>query len=72
MTTNEAKQLLEERGYYTECLWATTDVQAQYKCTEKEAQEILSAALNNECITEQIFATIKDLAEEKGFEPNNE
>lgn len=67
MTIEEAKDFLHSKGYYADCLWTTWDVQHLYECTEEEAQSILDGALNNEWITEQIFATIKDLAEDKGL-----
>lgn len=67
MTIQEAKDFLQSQGYYVGNLWSTVDVTDMYPCTEEEAQFILDGALDNEGITEQIFASIKDLAEDKGL-----
>lgn len=55
---DEARNLLKDRGYYTDNLWMTEDVKMNYHCTESEAQEILDAALNNEATFQQIWDAI--------------
>lgn len=67
MTTEEARELLRANGFFTDNLWHISDVKDNYKCTDEEAQSILDGALTNGWIMEQIFATIKDLAEDKGL-----
>lgn len=71
MTIEEAKRFLEEQGYYTECLWRISDVQLYWKCTDDEAQEILSQAFNSERITEEILFSIDHSAMDMGLERTN-
>ena len=59
-STEHAKQVLKDAGYYTDNLWHVSDVLNYHYCTDNKAQEILNKALTNEWITEQINAQIKN------------
>lgn len=64
----KAKQILREAGYFVDNLWHVDDVKAQTNCTDDEqAQEILSFALTDGYITEQIFDLIITEAAEQGL-----
>ena len=58
ITIESAKQFLKDNGYYTDILWCVDDVKSKYNCTDKQAQEVLNSALNNECTMEQIWFAI--------------
>lgn len=62
----EAKEVLRNAGFFVDNLWSVNDV--SYKCDDETAQDILNGALTNEWILEQIFSTIRDLAEDEGLE----
>ena len=64
---HNAKEVLREAGYFVDNLWNITDVQGRFKCDDDTAQGILSDALTNEWITEQIHRTIEDTAMDMGF-----
>jgi hypothetical protein len=68
MTTEQAKEVLRNAGYYVDNLWRVEDVKGTYKCDDDTAQDILNGALTNGWITEQIFSTIRDLAEDEELE----
>jgi len=70
-TIEQAKQVLKDNGYYVGNLWSVDDVQANYNCTEEEAQEVLDGALNNDATMEQIWYAIDFHAEEIGLTKNN-
>lgn len=71
-SVEEAKAYLTEQGYYTGKLWCVEDVQANYDCTEEEAQDVLDGALNNEATMEQIWYAINYHAENYGLERKKE
>ena len=58
ISSEDLRNELELRGYYTENLWHVDDVFQKYDCEPEEAQEILNSSLTNEWITEKIFQTI--------------
>lgn len=64
----KAKAILRNAGYFVDNLWSVNDVKDRFKCDDDTAQDILNGALTNEWISEQIFYTIKDLAEDEGLE----
>jgi len=64
----DAKEVLRNAGFFVDNLWSVEDVKSSYKCDDDTAQDILNGALTNEWISEQIFSTIKDLAEDEGLE----
>jgi hypothetical protein len=59
----EAKKFLEKEGYFVDNLWCIEDVMLNYDCTEEEAQEVLSNALQNDATMQQIWEAISYKAE---------
>ena len=59
----EAKKFLEKEGYFVDNLWCVEDVMLNYDCTEEEAQEVLSNALQNDATMQQIWEAISYKAE---------
>ena len=65
LTTEQLKDELTRRGYYTNNLWHIDDVKAKYECEDdSEAQEVLDSALTNEATMDQIWFAIRFHAEE--------
>lgn len=65
---HNAKEVLREAGYFVDNLWSIHDVKLRFAVFDDEdAQGILSDALTNEWITEQIIRTIEDTAMDMGF-----
>ena len=67
MNVKQARVHLEINGFYVHNLWQVEDVKRNFECTDDEAQDVLDAALTNDYITEQIFNSIRDVAEAKGL-----
>ena len=64
---HNAKEVLREAGYFVDNLWSIDDVKLRFAVFDDEdAQGILSDALTNEWITEQIHRTIEDTAMDMG------
>lgn len=61
MNVEEAKQVLEDNGYYVGNLWHIEDVKVYGDVSDDDAYNILDSALTNEWIMEQINVTISDL-----------
>lgn len=74
LTTEQLKDELTSRGYYTGNLWHIDDVQSRRKATDDEAQDVLDEVLQGSWVIEQIFECIDDCADEKGLimENNNQ
>jgi len=64
LTTEQLKDELTRRGYYTGNLWCIDDVQGRFEATDDEAQDVLDDALQGSWIIEQIFECIDDCAKE--------
>lgn len=62
MTTEQAKQLLRDAGYYVDNLWHIDDVMGRFECNEQEAQEVLNGALTNSHVMETIHYVIEAYA----------
>jgi len=62
-----AKNLLEENGYQVYNLWCIDDVKHKWKCTDKEAMNVLIGALQNDATMEQIWFAIDVHAESDGL-----
>jgi len=61
----EARQFLQEQGYFTDNLWTKWDVQDRYpQVTDEQAQEVLKMCLTNEWIMEQVYVSISDYVED--------
>ena len=58
-----ARQVLKRNGYFTENLWQVADVQADYQCTEQEAQDLLYRALTSMDVMDSIWFAIRFKAE---------
>ena len=58
-----AREVLKRNGYFTENLWQVADVQADYQCTEQEAQDLLYRALTNEDVMQSVWFAIRFEAE---------
>jgi len=63
-----AKKVLRDYGYYTSNLWHVEDVKAKFKCSDDEAQAVLSKAMQNDATMEQIWFSIGFHGEESGLE----
>jgi hypothetical protein len=68
----EAKALLKRHGYQTDNLWNITDVKGIFNCTDGQAHKLLTDSLTNEATMEQIWFSIKELGNLKGYKPVNE
>ena len=64
LTTEQLKEELTRRGYYTGNLWRIDDVQNRFEATDDEAQDVLDGVLQGSWIIEQIFECIDDCANE--------
>ncbi len=62
LTTQELKNELTSRGYYTENLWHIDDVKIRFEATDDQAQDVLDEVLQGEWIIGQIFESIDDYA----------
>jgi len=45
----EAKEFLESKNFYTDCMWHTKDVTDIYDCSDEEAYQILDLVLGSDC-----------------------
>lgn len=65
---HNAREVLRNAGFFVDDLWHVDDVKGRFQVFDNEdAQDILSYALTNEWIMEQIHYSIGSIAEEKGF-----
>ena len=69
---DEAKRLLESKGYYLGNLWQVDDVKYKFDCTDEQAYEVLDDALQNDATMEQIWYAINFHAEDNGLELKEE
>lgn len=67
-TNKQMREGLRNNGYHTETLWHVTDVTDRYECTELEAYELLTIALDT--TIEEINNEIDYRAEGK-YKPKN-
>lgn len=65
VSTQDLRDELALRGYFTENLWHINDVMNRYECDADEAMDILESALENEFIVEKIFEMIQYYASNK-------
>ena len=67
-TTEQAKQVLRDAGYYVDNLWHISDVMDKYECTKEEARKVLYGALKIERYYEDnTFEAIEDYANDLGL-----
>ena len=57
MTTEQAKEVLRNAGYYVDNLWSIHDVNDD-SLTDEQKMKALDMAMTNEYTTEQIFHAI--------------
>jgi hypothetical protein len=57
MTTEQAKEVLRNAGYYVDNLWSIQDVDDD-SLTDKQKMSALDMAFNNDYINEEIFYAI--------------
>jgi hypothetical protein len=57
MTTEQAKEVLRNAGYYVDNLWSIHDVNDD-SLTDEQKMKALDMAMTNEYTTEQIFYAI--------------
>ena len=65
LTTQQLRDELTRRGYYTGNLWCIDDVQDRFDATDDQAMDVLDDALQGSWIIEQIFECIDDSAVER-------
>jgi hypothetical protein len=59
MTTEQAKQVLRESGFYVDNLWSIQDVRDDNnELTDEQKMQALDMAFDNEATMEQIFYAI--------------
>lgn len=67
LTTEQAKDFLESKGYYVRNLWTILDVQEAWECDNDEALDILDDALNSDSTFSTIRFNIDYYASERGL-----
>ena len=72
LTTQELKDELTRRGYYTENLLHIDDVKIRFEATDDQAQDILDEVLQGERIIGEVFESIDYCAEEHELKEKDE
>jgi len=62
MTTEQAKEVLRNAGYYVDNLWSIHDVKDD-SLTDEQKMKVLHMAMTDEYTTEQIFDAICESVE---------
>jgi len=62
VSSEDLRQELELRGWYTQNLWHVDDVMQTYDCESEDAQELLDKVMTSEWLTEMTFGTIDEVA----------
>jgi hypothetical protein len=71
ISSNDLREELKKRGYYTDNLWQIADVQNNYDVDEDTAYEILDRTLQLGWTVETIFSVIDEQAREIQTEIKN-
>lgn len=71
ISSNDLREELKRRGYYTDNLWQIADVQNNYDVDDDTAYEILDRTLQLGWTVETIFSVIDEQAREIQNELNN-
>ena len=66
LSTDELKELLANRGYFTGSLWHVSDVQQTYDISQEDALTVLEGAMTGDWINQQIYECIDLVAEVEG------
>jgi len=61
MDSNDLRDELASRGFYTNNLWHVDDVKQNYECSDEDAQEILDKTMQSEWVTREIFTFIDEV-----------
>ena len=61
MNSNDLRDELASRGFYTNNLWHVDDVKQNYECSDEDAQEILDKTMQSEWVTREIFTFIDEV-----------
>ena len=59
--SNDLRDELASRGFYTNNLWHVDDVKQNYECSDEDALEILDRVMQSEWIGQEIFASIDEV-----------
>jgi capsule polysaccharide modification protein KpsS len=65
----QAREFLEQHGYFTENLWHVNDVQDRYDCSPEIAQKVLHDVLTNEHTMSTIHEAIRIVADSLDLTP---
>ncbi len=65
ISSEDLRQELQLRGYYTKNLWHVDDVMQNYNCTSENALEILDDVMQGEYVTSMVFDCIDINGENK-------
>ena len=65
--SNDLRDELASRGFYTNNLWHIDDIKQNYECYDEDAQEILDKVMCSERITMEIFTFIDEVCAEHRF-----
>jgi hypothetical protein len=65
---DEAKQILQNNGYFVANMWHISDVMEFYQCDEDTAQDVLYKALTNEYVMQSVWDAIDYVAEDLNLE----
>jgi hypothetical protein len=65
---DEAKQILQNNGYFVANMWHISDVMEFYQCDEDTAQDVLYKTLTNEYVMQSVWDAIDYMAEELNLE----
>tara|TARA_R100001443_G_scaffold114946_1_gene131763 strand:+ start:57 stop:452 length:396 start_codon:yes stop_codon:yes gene_type:complete len=60
VSSEDLRQELELRGYYTNNLWHTQDVTNNHNILDEDAMEVLDSVMQGEWLVENIFGLIND------------
>lgn len=60
LTTEQLKDELTRRGYYTKNLWHIDDVNINWSATNEQAQVVLDRVMQSEWLISNVFEMIND------------
>ena len=73
VSSEDLRQELELRGWYTQNLWHVDDVMQNYDCASEDAMRVLDFVLtHNDHVTEEVFRGIDDQAEYSNIKRKND
>lgn len=64
VSSEDLRQELELRGWYTQNLWHVDDVMQNYDCTSEDAMSMLDFVLTSESIIEEVYRDIDVLMQQ--------